>query len=567
MYMKFLISQIATLMHRGQRKSNTRLMTRFLLILMAMFTVYTILFHFLMAYENQQHSWLTGLYWTLTVMSTLGFGDITFTSDLGRLFSIWVMLSGVVFLLIVLPFTFIQFFYAPWLEEQNRARAPRQVPDDMAGHVILTSVDAVTLNLVEKFSQYGMQCVILVSDLSQALSLQETGLNVVVGELDDPATYERLRAHHAAMVVVMNDDVASTNIIFTIREVSDKVPIVTNADENDSVDILDLAGSTHTFQFTRMLGQVLARRVLGVNMKANVIGNFGELRIAEAPAMRSSLQGQTLAESRLRELTGVNVVGIWEKGRLHLPGPQSRIGSSTVLVLAGSEEQLDRYDQLMGSVGGSEFKGPVLVLGGGRVGMSVAQTLAARGIDYRVVEKKIPRGPVDERIILGSAADLDVLVQAGIHDTPSIIVTTHDDDLNIFMTIYCRRLRPDAQIISRASLDRNINTLHRAGANLVMSFASLCTTTILNLLKPEKLLMISEGLNIFRAQPNTAIVGRALQDQQIRQDTGCSVIAIKREDAMLINPDPSTILNRDDELILIGTAEAERCFADTYRQS
>ncbi len=565
--MKFLISQIATLMHRGQRKSNTRLMTRFLLILMAMFTVYTILFHFLMAYENQQHSWLTGLYWTLTVMSTLGFGDITFTSDLGRLFSIWVMLSGVVFLLIVLPFTFIQFFYAPWLEEQNRARAPRQVPDDMAGHVILTSVDAVTLNLVEKFSQYGMQCVILVSDLSQALSLQETGLNVVVGELDDPATYERLRAHHAAMVVVMNDDVASTNIIFTIREVSDKVPIVTNADENDSVDILDLAGSTHTFQFTRMLGQVLARRVLGVNMKANVIGNFGELRIAEAPAMRSSLQGQTLAESRLRELTGVNVVGIWEKGRLHLPGPQSRIGSSTVLVLAGSEEQLDRYDQLMGSVGGSEFKGPVLVLGGGRVGMSVAQTLAARGIDYRVVEKKIPRGPVDERIILGSAADLDVLVQAGIHDTPSIIVTTHDDDLNIFMTIYCRRLRPDAQIISRASLDRNINTLHRAGANLVMSFASLCTTTILNLLKPEKLLMISEGLNIFRAQPNTAMVGRALQDQQIRQDTGCSVIAIKREDAMLINPDPSTILNRDDELILIGTAEGERCFADTYRQS
>jgi len=140
-------------------------------------------------------------------------------------------------------------------------------------------------------------------------------------------------------------------------------------------------------------------------------------------------------------------------------------------------------------------------------------------------------------------------------------------DLNIFMTIYCRRLRPDAQIISRASLDRNINTLHRAGANLVMSFASLCTTTILNLLKPEKLLMISEGLNIFRAQPNTAMVGRALQDQQIRQDTGCSVIAIKREDAMLINPDPSTILNRDDELILIGTAEGERCFADTYRQS
>ena len=42
--------------------------------------------------EGQAHSWLTGLYWTLTVMSTLGFGDITFHSDLGRAFSIVVLM-------------------------------------------------------------------------------------------------------------------------------------------------------------------------------------------------------------------------------------------------------------------------------------------------------------------------------------------------------------------------------------------------------------------------------------------------------------------------------------------
>ena len=144
-----------------------------------------------MAYEGQTHSWITGLYWTLTVMSTLGFGDITFTSDLGRFFSICVMLSGVVFMLIVLPFTFIQFFYAPWLEEQNKARAPRKVPETMSNHVILTFCDAVTLTLVEKLNQYGIESVILVSDLQEALNLHETGLNVVLGELDDPETYLR----------------------------------------------------------------------------------------------------------------------------------------------------------------------------------------------------------------------------------------------------------------------------------------------------------------------------------------------------------------------------------------
>jgi len=61
-----------------------------------------------MELEGEYYTWVTGFYWTLTVMSTLGFGDITFTSDLGRIFSIIVLLSGVIFLLVLLPFTFIQ---------------------------------------------------------------------------------------------------------------------------------------------------------------------------------------------------------------------------------------------------------------------------------------------------------------------------------------------------------------------------------------------------------------------------------------------------------------------------
>jgi voltage-gated potassium channel len=74
--------------------------------------------------EGVEHSWVTGFYWVLTVMSTLGFGDITFQSDVGRLFSIVVLVTGIVMLLIVLPFAFIRFFYAPWLEAQIRIPGP-----------------------------------------------------------------------------------------------------------------------------------------------------------------------------------------------------------------------------------------------------------------------------------------------------------------------------------------------------------------------------------------------------------------------------------------------------------
>ncbi|HLL45575.1 MAG TPA: potassium channel family protein, partial [Longimicrobiaceae bacterium] len=111
--MKFIPAQLAYLLQSRPTRRNLHSLGRFLAFLGVMMLAYSVAFHFLMAAEGQQHSWITGLYWTLTVMSTLGFGDITFQSDAGRAFSMLVLVSGVVFLLVVLPFTFIQFFYAP----------------------------------------------------------------------------------------------------------------------------------------------------------------------------------------------------------------------------------------------------------------------------------------------------------------------------------------------------------------------------------------------------------------------------------------------------------------------
>ncbi len=563
--MKTMATQLAMLMQAGRQRTNVRLLIRFCLLLVFFFVVYSVLFHFLMLYEGRGYSWITGFYWTLTTMSTLGFGDITFTSDLGKLFSVVVLLSGIVFLLVMLPFTFIQFFYAPWLEEQNRARAPRALAEDASGHVIFTNFDDVTVNLIQKLGQYGMDYVIVTGELQAALDLHDLGFKVVVGGLDDPMTYRHLRIHQARMVVVLNDDIASTNIIFTIRETDPDVVTVTNADLADNLDILQLAGSTHVFQFTEMLGQALARRILGVRMRANVVGRFDELLIAEAPAMRTWLQGKTLAESGLRQATGVTVVGIWEQGRFLMPTPQTRMGESTVLVLAGTEDQLDRFDHSVGfSADKPPNRAPVMVLGGGRVGQSVAGALQRRGIDYRVVEKKAGIAAQDPRFIQGSASDLDVLVKAGINETPAIIITTHDDNLNIYLTIYCRRLRPDVQIISRASLDRNLNTLQRAGANLVMSYSSLVTTTIMNLLQPQKMLMLSEGLNVFRVGLNPGLENRSLIQMRIREETGCSVVAVKRGEELFVNPDPAIVLQPGDALVLIGTVASEKRFAEKY---
>jgi K+/H+ antiporter YhaU regulatory subunit KhtT len=141
-----------------------------------------------------------------------------------------------------------------------------------------------------------------------------------------------------------------------------------------------------------------------------------------------------------------------------------------------------------------------------------------------------------------------------------LTTTTHDDPSNIYLTIYCRRLRPDIQIISRANLERSISKLHTAGADLVMSYASMAASTLLNLLKPDELLMLAEGLDIFRIAVHPALVGKTLAESQIRKQTGCNIIAVYNQEKMVLNPYPSFRFEKNHELILIGTGEAEGQF-------
>jgi lipoprotein signal peptidase len=101
--MKFLSSQISYFLSEKDARQNIRALIKYLAFLLAVIAIYSVIFHLIMLYAEGRYHWITGIYWTLTVMTTLGFGDITFTSDLGRAFSILVLLSGILLLLILLP--------------------------------------------------------------------------------------------------------------------------------------------------------------------------------------------------------------------------------------------------------------------------------------------------------------------------------------------------------------------------------------------------------------------------------------------------------------------------------
>jgi voltage-gated potassium channel len=200
--MKSLFSEFARLSSDEATRRNLRPLLWLLFILFCFIVIYSLIFRTLMATEGQEFTWLSGVYWTLTTMSTLGYGDITFTGNLGRMFSIFVLLTGTVFLLILLPFTLIQFFYVPFVQAQAAARVPRGLPENTRDHVILTHFDSVSSAIARKLTQYGHSYTLLAPSPEETERLSDLGFSVILGYADDAETLRNARIDRAALVAL-----------------------------------------------------------------------------------------------------------------------------------------------------------------------------------------------------------------------------------------------------------------------------------------------------------------------------------------------------------------------------
>lgn len=567
--MKFISTQLSYFFNDRQVQRNVRSLLRYILFVIIVIVLFAEIFHLIMVHvEGEDHSWVTGLYWTLTVMSTLGFGDITFESDPGRIFSIIVMVTGVVLLLIVLPFAFIRFFYAPWLEARIRSRAPREVPAGMTGHVILCSYDTFAEGLIARLIEDGIPYVVLETDPTRAADHHLDGVTVVTGPIDSVETYARLNLERARLLVANREDTTNTNIILTAHEVCPTLPIAAIAGKKDSIDVLELSGATHVLPLRMWLGEQLACRVNATRAKVAEVGEYRDLRIAEFAVDHTPLVGSTIRETRLRERLGLSIIGVWKRGHLHPARPDEILSEGSVPVVIGDESAMEKLGSLFLEDAPSDA--PVVVIGGGSVGRAAVEALTGSGAEVTVIEQ-IPevanrlRG-LCRRVLTGDAADYDLLVESGILEASAVLLSTNDDAMNIYLASYCRHLNEDLRIISRITHARNVESIHRAGADFVLSYDSLGIAALRSILKGRELIVMGEGVDLFTIRVPPSLVGKTIAGTGIGARTGLIIIALQKGDWGVTNPSADTIVPDGAELVMIGDTGQRRALRKMFEE-
>jgi trk system potassium uptake protein TrkA len=200
----------------------------------------------------------------------------------------------------------------------------------------------------------------------------------------------------------------------------------------------------------------------------------------------------------------------------------------------------------------------VVVIGLGRFGSSVARTLAQQGHEVLGIDIDETRVTAMARILTQAVTvrevNEEVLLSLGVKECDAAVVGM----ANLEFSITISQILKDFGIklvISKAASDLHGRVLQRLGVDRIIFperdmgirlAHSLVTNTIIDYIE------LSKDYNIFELVTPDKFIGKTLGQAKLRSDYNVNVIAIKRNDNVLVSPGADTVINEHDILVVIG---------------
>ncbi|MDD6047154.1 MAG: TrkA family potassium uptake protein [bacterium] len=203
------------------------------------------------------------------------------------------------------------------------------------------------------------------------------------------------------------------------------------------------------------------------------------------------------------------------------------------------------------------------VIGIGRFGASVAQTLCTLGHEVLAIDRDETRiaaiADLVTHAVVADTTDERALKRIGVRNFDCIIISVGDDiRTSILTTVLVKEQgaqyviakasdRLHARLLEKTGADKVVLPEHEAGVRLARSLVSGSIIDYLDL---------SDEYSINETLIPTPWVGKTLVELNVRNRFGVSVIAIRRGEDILVTLDPKAPLHAGDVLVMIGSNES-----------
>lgn len=200
------------------------------------------------------------------------------------------------------------------------------------------------------------------------------------------------------------------------------------------------------------------------------------------------------------------------------------------------------------------------VIGLGRFGTSVATTLQKLGHEVLAVDADMDRvqkiSDQVTHVVQADTTDENALTALGLRNFDVVVVAIGEDvQANVTTTLLLKEMGVPF-IISKARNALHGKILERIGADRVVYperdmgqrvAHSLISANVLDYIE------LSPKLSLVEVTAPGAIVGKTLQQANLRAIFGVNVVAIKRLDELIVPPQPNETIKKEDVLIVIGS--------------
>jgi CPA2 family monovalent cation:H+ antiporter-2 len=250
----------------------------------------------------------------------------------------------------------------------------------------------------------------------------------------------------------------------------------------------------------------------------------------------------------------------------------------------------------------------VIIAGGGRVGRNVARVLSRMEFPFVLIEldnRRVEQAQDEDwPVIFGDASHETVLDAAYVRNACLCLVTTPSINVTAMIVRQIHKLNPSVHIVARASGEQPMAELHGLGVYEVVvpefeAGLEITRQALLHLRVPaeeihrfsddvrselyrpmfelgkvhENLVAIKDAgrvlaLHWVELSEGSYLVGKTLQNSQVRSVTGVTVVGILREGLLNSNPSGDEAFYAGDMIAVIGGTEelaAFRKLADAVR--
>lgn len=207
-----------------------------------------------------------------------------------------------------------------------------------------------------------------------------------------------------------------------------------------------------------------------------------------------------------------------------------------------------------------------IVCGFGKVGRPVAEGLAHEGLPFCVVEIN-PDAEAALREagfphVIGDATEEAVLEHVGVRRARTLLALLRSDADNLYLTMAAKDMNPGIKVIARAGDQAGEVRIKRGGADDVISPTRIAGLRVLQAAVNPTALEFMEivtrnqamqlSLTDIPVSESSQLNGQSIAECGIRGRYGVIIVAIKRQDRMEFNPDPTAKIAAGDILVVLG---------------